>query len=176
MWWRIIIQIHGLSPLYWFLIREGAQVWIRLEKEHSFGLALDRFWSSFGFNLDSVLVSVWIWIRSLELWGFGFGELLVSVWIQIGFNLVLALFWFWIGSACPFSSMSYPHIIPKSLSKVFHSLKKVEPLARCPPYLAGWSPSILLAFRSVFGHFMDSAPPLLAAGELFLVKITQVTD
>ncbi len=102
-----------------------------LEKGHRFGLDLDLFWSSFGFNspfslyrlsldhpplnivwkgklmlvywertnLDSLLVSVWIWIRSPNKC---FGELLDLLWSQIWFWLQ---FGFGLAKARPFSFM-----------------------------------------------------------------------
>ncbi len=49
----------------------------------------------FGLGLDLK----WVTITMLTCFTcMSHGELLVSVWIQIGFNLALALFWFWIGS------------------------------------------------------------------------------
>ena len=50
--WTLQLDMYGICEAkYDFAI---------IEKGHRFGLDLDMFWSCFGFNLESVLVSVWI--------------------------------------------------------------------------------------------------------------------
>ncbi len=58
-----------------------------LEKGHSFVLDLVLFWSGFGINLESILVSVWT-LMSIWFWR-AFGHVLDSDRFQFvfGFNL-----------------------------------------------------------------------------------------
>ncbi len=62
-----------------------------IEKGHRFGLDLDLFWSGFGFNLESILVSVCILIRS-PFW-IAFGHVLDSDRFQFRFGLNLDWDW-----------------------------------------------------------------------------------
>ncbi len=80
-------------------------VFVILEKGHRFGLDLDLFWSGFGFNLESILVSVWILIRSpFTCFCIAFGLVLESDRFQFSFGFSLdwdwrrvapSLLWLW---------------------------------------------------------------------------------